>query len=576
MNISLSNIKVGPRLAAGFGLLVFLMLAITALGISRLYTVNSATDLIVRDRFPKVAMAHEVLEGINDTAIRMRNLLLIDDAAGRKQEIDRILDTRGKVEGHLNELGRILSTPKGKEIYKGIEEARQQYRVKQQKFLDLVAAGQKEEATRWLLDEVIREQEAYFAKVEGLVSLGAKLMDASGKEAQAQYETGAALMGGMAALAVLLASLLAWRVTLSITRPLREAVEVARTVASGDLTSRIEVKSRDETGELMRSLKDINDSLVRIVSEVRAGTGLIATASAEIASGNLDLSSRTEQQAGSLEETASSMEELTSTVKQNADNAQEANRLAQSATDVAVRGGTVVSQVVDTMGAINDASRKIVDIISVIDGIAFQTNILALNAAVEAARAGEQGRGFAVVAGEVRTLAQRSANAAREIKALINDSVEKIDDGSRLVNEAGGTMQEIVDSVRRVTDIMAEITAASREQASGIEQINQAITQMDQVTQQNASLVEEAAAAAESLNDQAGKLNEQVSVFRLSSAAAASMPAVRSAQPVRAPAPAPAPVRNAKATAATRTGAALALAGARPQPVVDNDEWTQF
>ncbi|MDD5336794.1 MAG: methyl-accepting chemotaxis protein [Rhodoferax sp.] len=301
----------------------------------------------------------------------------------------------------------------------------------------------------------------------------------------------------------------------SITRPMRMAVKVAQTVAAGDLTSAIRVKSTDETGQLLQALKEMNDSLVRMVGEVRSGTDTIATASSQIAAGNLDLSSRTEQQASSLEETAAAMEQLTSTVKQNADNARQANQLAVAASGVAIKGGSVVSDVVGTMGAINASSRKIVDIIGVIDGIAFQTNILALNAAVEAARAGEQGRGFAVVAAEVRNLAQRSAAAAKEIKTLIGDSVAKVEEGSQQVAQAGQTMDEIVDSVKRVTDIMAEITAASQEQSSGIEQVNQAITQMDQVTQQNAALVEEAAAAAASLQEQAGNLSQVVSVFKL-------------------------------------------------------------
>ena len=301
----------------------------------------------------------------------------------------------------------------------------------------------------------------------------------------------------------------------SISRPLNEAVRIAQTVAAGDLTSRIEVDGADEASQLLRALKDMNESLVRIVGEVRVSTDTIATASGQIASGNMDLSARTESQASSLEKTASSMEELTSTVKQNADNARQANQLAVSASEVAVKGGSVVTQVVDTMGSINASSKKIVDIIGVIDGIAFQTNILALNAAVEAARAGEQGRGFAVVAAEVRNLAQRSAGAAKEIKTLIGDSVDKVEVGAKLVDQAGATMQEIVDSVRRVTDIMSEITAASQEQMSGIEQVNEAVTQMDSSTQQNAALVEEAAAAAQSLRDQAGKLSQVVSVFKL-------------------------------------------------------------
>jgi methyl-accepting chemotaxis protein len=300
-----------------------------------------------------------------------------------------------------------------------------------------------------------------------------------------------------------------------VTRPLEDAVEVANAVAKGDLTRQIEVKSSDEVGQLLKSLKGMNESLTGIVIEVRSTTDSIITSSHEIAQGNADLSQRTEEQASSLEETASSMQELTSTVRQNAENARQANQLAANASSIAVKGGQVVGDVVHTMASISDSSKKIVDIISVIDGIAFQTNILALNAAVEAARAGEQGRGFAVVAGEVRNLAQRSAAAAKEIKALIDDSVNKVDAGTKQVDQAGATMTEIVQAVKRVTDIMAEIAAASNEQSAGIEQVNQAIVQMDEMTQQNAALVEEAAAAAEAMEEQGNDLYEAVGIFRV-------------------------------------------------------------
>ena len=329
----------------------------------------------------------------------------------------------------------------------------------------------------------------------------------------------------------------AWLVANRIRKALTEAIAASEQIAAGDLTTTIDVKSEDETGKLLTALAHMNASLSHIVAEVRGGADSIATATEQISAGNLNLSQRTEEQAAALEETASSMEELTSTVKQNADNAQQANQLAVTASGVAVRGGEVIGKVVTTMEGITTSSRKIADIISVIDGIAFQTNILALNAAVEAARAGEQGRGFAVVAGEVRSLAQRSAAAAKEIKSLIEDSVGKVEDGSRLVTEAGTTMQEIVTSIKRVTDIMAEISAASLEQSSGIEQVNTAITQMDDVTQQNAALVEEAAAAAESLAEQAGAMVEMVSRFKLDATLqSAKKPARKAAPEAKAPA----------------------------------------
>ncbi|MGV8891815.1 MAG: methyl-accepting chemotaxis protein [Burkholderiaceae bacterium] len=355
----------------------------------------------------------------------------------------------------------------------------------------------------------------------------------------------------------------------SITRPLQESVKIAQKVASGDLTSHIEVKTTDETGQLLQALKHMNDSLVSIVGGVRGGTDTIVAASSQISAGNMNLSSRTEEQASALEETAASMEELTSTVLQNADHARQANVLALTASEIAQKGGTVVAQVVDTMASINDSSRKIVDIIGVIDGIAFQTNILALNAAVEAARAGEQGRGFAVVATEVRNLAQRSASAAKEIKALIGDSVDKVDQGATLVDQAGATMKEIVASVKRVTDIMGEISSASQEQTSGIEQINQAISQMDQVTQQNAALVEEAAAAAASLQDQAGTLSQVVRVFKLEG--------IQLAQRT------PAPARNIHPAAALPDGGRgskhaimKATPSRKPTAPSDDGQWEEF
>ncbi|OWY33518.1 methyl-accepting chemotaxis protein [Herbaspirillum aquaticum] len=348
------------------------------------------------------------------------------------------------------------------------------------------------------------------------------------EQAQQRYQTLLVVMGVAMAAGLFVALLMGVLLVRAISRPLQRAVTVAQAVAAGDLTQQIDVHSQDETGQLMQALQQMNANLQGIVGQVRLSTDTIATASSEIAHGNLDLSSRTEQQAGALEETASAMEQLTSTVRHNADSAQQAKELAHSASEVAVRGGDVVRQVVDTMSSINQSSSKIVDIISVIDGIAFQTNILALNAAVEAARAGEQGRGFAVVASEVRSLAQRSAAAAKEIKVLIDDSVTRVGTGSALVAQAGQTIDEVVRSVQRVSEVVTDISAAGQEQSQGIEEVNNAITQMDETTQQNAALVEQAAAAAQSMQEQAARLSEAVSVFRLGGGSVAGIPAAQS------------------------------------------------
>ena len=470
---------------------------------------------IVDNHNVKIFSAGAMGENFRDISLAVANIVLVTDPGDVKDQVEKLAAARARYGAAKKILLATQLSDKEKELLAKLEQSILFAKPKVDKTVEMGMAGSREEATEYMLKESAPATMAAIGVLDEIVAFEKKQARDAADDANAQYANANRLMLALGALAMLAGALVAWFITRSITGPIRAAVALAETVAAGDLSSTIVVTRRDETGQLMAALKHMNESLHKIVGEVRSGTDAIATASGEIASGNLDLSARTEQQAGALEETASSMEELTSTVKQNADNARQANVLAGSASDVAVKGGQVVSQVVDTMGAINASARKIVDIIGVIDGIAFQTNILALNAAVEAARAGEQGRGFAVVATEVRNLAQRSAAAAKEIKVLIGDSVAAVETGSKLVDQAGATMGDIVASVARVTDIMSEITAASHEQEAGIEQINQAIGEMDAVTQQNAALVEEAAAAAGSLREQAGNLAQAVSVFKL-------------------------------------------------------------
>jgi len=513
--MKITDLKIGTRLSMGFLLILMLLILVATLSINRFLLMSEHLDRTINNRYPKTIQMHHVRDEVNIIARSMRNTLIMTDEEQVRKEVGRIDHSRKEIADILDKLDKSIDSKQGKELFGKLTEARAQYVSSQDQFMKLIASNQKDEAKALLLGGLRAQQLAYFDALDTQLAYQSDLMNTAGKDAEAAAHSARILVFMLAGLAVLLGGLAAWLITRSITRPINQAVKVAQTVAAGDLTSHIEVTSKDETGQLLQALKDMNNSLSKIVGQVRSGTDTIATASSQIAAGNLDLSSRTEEQASSLEETASSMEELTSTVKQNADNARQANQLAVTASDIAVKGGNVVAQVVNTMGEINASSKKISDIIGVIDGIAFQTNILALNAAVEAARAGEQGRGFAVVASEVRNLAQRSASAAKEIKILIGDSLETVEGGTKLVDQAGATMNEILESVKRVTDIMGEIAAASQEQTSGIEQINQAVSQMDEVTQQNAALVEEAAAASESLQDQAGKLAQVVSVFKL-------------------------------------------------------------
>ena len=513
--MKLSNLRVGQKLALAFAITVVLQISIAVIGYSSILQLRVDMELTDKDRYPKTVLVHSIKDELNQNAKSMRNLLLQSDPSVLNAEYAAIENSAKIVTASINKLENTIKSVKGQALLKELEDAGEKFVAFQSKFLQLAKEGQRDQALILLTSDTGNTQIKYFKALDDLIIYQNELMEESGRNAEADADTDIKLILAISIFATALSIVLALIISRSIVIPLRNAVHVAHRVAEGDLTTDIVIDSQDETGQLLTAFKDMNESLLNIVSQVRSGTETIATASSEIAAGNLDLSSRTEEQASSLEETASSMEEITSTVKQNADNARQAKQLAKTASEVATRGGEVVSRVVNTMGSIDESAKKIADITSVIEGIAFQTNILALNAAVEAARAGEQGRGFAVVASEVRILAQRSASAAKEIKHLINDSVAKVAEGSKLVDEAGSTMGEIVFSVKRVSDVISEISAASLEQNAGIEQINVAIIQMDNVTQQNASLVEEAAAAAEAMQEQARLLSEVVSIFKL-------------------------------------------------------------
>ena len=574
----ITNLKIGVRLGVGFAILVTLLVITGLVGGNRLSVLNQQMSTVVNVTYPKTVYASDIINNENLIIRATRNLLLMTDPQQIKLQNDLIPLAIKAVAADMDKLDKTIHSEKGRVLFAEIQRTRADYAAASDQVLKNIAAGDKEKALNQLFTGGTFDlQQKYLKSLNELIKYQDQLMQDAGANVEKEYGSARNLIIVLTAVAIALACMIAYFTTRSITQPLNRAVGLAETVAAGDLTSRIDSNSKDETGKLLTALKTMNARLLQIVGEVRVSTDTIATASGEIATGNLDLSSRTEQQASSLEETASAMEELTSTVRQNADNARQANQLATSASEVAVQGGSVVGQVVDTMESINESSRKIVDIISVIDGIAFQTNILALNAAVEAARAGEQGRGFAVVASEVRSLAQRSAAAAKEIKTLIDDSVEKVGQGSKLVAQAGVTMDEVVASVKRVTDVMGEITAASQEQSDGIEQVNQAITQMDQTTQQNAALVEQAAAAAQSLQDQAGRLTQVVGVFKISGADMSVGRAEVSPSP-RKPVPRPAAAASRPAAVATRKVAQpVASAKAIAAPKADGeDQWEQF
>ncbi|RFP18370.1 MULTISPECIES: methyl-accepting chemotaxis protein [unclassified Duganella] len=559
----MNNLKIGTRLGFGFSLILLMLTAMTIIGILRLSSASALTDHMINEKIRDERLIAEWGKIIEVNAARTTGAWMVADPADQKKLEGMMAESSGRATKIQDQIGASIEDEELKPLFKKVLDTRKTYTEIRKAVFAAKNAGDLEKGKSLYEGDMAQSRILYLDALKKFADKQAELLDQAAVEIQQQYTSGRTLLVLLGLAAIIMGVFAAWWITRTITNPINEAVKVAETVSSGDLTSDIQVSSNDETGQLMSALKTMNTNLVNIVGQVRNGTDLMANASTEIAAGNHDLSSRTEQQASSLQETASSMEELTSTVRFNAENAREANKLAVTASEIASRGGAVVGEVVSTMGSINDSSRKIVDIISVIDSIAFQTNILALNAAVEAARAGEQGRGFAVVASEVRNLAQRSAAAAKDIKGLIDDSVQKVAQGSDLVDKAGQTMSEIVVSISRVTQIMTQISHASEEQSIGIAQVNDAITQMDQVTQQNAALVEEAAAAAESMQEQSAKLADVVSVFKLDASQMATqaraLPPARPrvAVPARRPAPAAAaPAKKALATAPKRAAVA--------------------
>ena len=524
--MALKNLRIGSRLGIGFAAILVLSLAGTA---SALYTARTSADATQTMMEQPLAKERLVADWyvLTYSAIARTSLIARStDSTLSTVFAKPIADSVTNTTAILKKVEPLLSSPEEKETLQTILTLRKKYQDAKVQVMNARKAGDAAAAETAYAQGFEPAAQAYSDKVLSLLKIQRNSIDDTARAIEAAHERSTRLVVLLSVLAAALGTLGAWLITRSITAPLSAAVGVAETVAAGDLGTQFAGYPKDEVGDLMRALQSMNGALSTVVSEVQQGTAAISSASGEIAAGNLDLSSRTEQQASSLEETAASMEELTSTVRQNADNASQANTLALAASEVAVRGGAIVGRVVDTMSSIDASARKIVDIIGVIDGIAFQTNILALNAAVEAARAGEQGRGFAVVASEVRNLAQRSAGAAKEIKTLIGDSMTQVNAGTTLVQQAGATMDDVVASVARVTGMMSEITNASQEQRVGIDQVNEAIAQMDQVTQQNAALVEEAAAAAASMQDQAARLAHVAAGFRLGQTSALVRPQV--------------------------------------------------
>lgn len=569
----MKSLTIKMRLIFTLSVLSMLLLAVGIIGIMGMGQAKDGLQTVYEDRTIPLMDLGLVIDKIN----LIRTNAVVATSTSSLTDIEDMIARTAQRDREINQLWAKFTattlTSEEKAIAESFDAVWKEYRESRDRTLSLARAGNQAGAR----ENAMRDAGPKFNKAHddmfALIELQGKVAGEEYQNAVSTYNTVRAVSITAIALGLALTLLMSWLLIRAITVPINAAVDVANRIANGDLDNRIEIKSNDEVGKMLTALKTMNEQLVAIVSDVRTSSDSVGTSAREIAAGNDDLSQRTQEQASALEETASSMEEMTSTVKQNADNARQANQLAMGARTQAEQGGQVVGQAISAMGEINSASRKIADIISVIDEIAFQTNLLALNAAVEAARAGEQGRGFAVVAGEVRNLAQRSAGAAKEIKDLIQDSVEKIKVGSGLVDESGKTLTEIVESVKKVTDIVAEIAAASQEQSAGIEQVNKAITQMDEVTQQNAALVEEAAASSRSMEEQAGRLVEVMQFFRLDAGKAhTSAPT-----PQRAPHPSPRPEgRPAAKPAAGKPKAQPAPQQRAAVRSTEADEWQEF
>ncbi|TAL93168.1 MAG: HAMP domain-containing protein [Paraburkholderia sp.] len=513
--MNLSSLKIGARLGAGFGAVMLLMIILIVVGRSQLSGIGAITDQVI-DKDWNGADAAQVLYARTRANAQLTMQLFVTDDLDRIKAINHDSDNnKVAIDKALARLDQFVTLPEAKDLLQKIRQTNSAYIASHAKVAQFLAQGDRDYATSELNKGTLKALDALAKQITDLVTLQRRIVNERGAQAKEVIESARNRMLLLGFAVFLIGIGCAYSITRSITLPLRDALQVAQRVSSGDLSSGAPVRRSDEIGELLMALDRMNISLRAIVDEVREGADTIATASSQIAHGNLDLSRRTERQASSLQETVAFTQDLSATVRRNADNAVLANKLAQSARDVAASGGAVISRVVDTMGAINESAGNIVEIIGVIESIAFQTNILALNAAVEAARAGDHGRGFAVVAAEVRNLAQRSAGAAKEIKAMIDDSVARVHTGRELVDDAGDTMGKIVSSVESVTGIMGEIASASQAQSSGIEQINLAMGHLDELTQQNAALVEEAAAGADSLQVQAERLAQLIGVFKV-------------------------------------------------------------